>query len=469
MDLQQLIEFLLATFVLSPLSSYAVFHMLVKPAEQDSARLLSITVPFGPCLISLILFWLMYGFPGNSTSFYIFSTCTALVAPLGYFFVHPQSLTRPFKDILSLILQSKVMLILLIIAFFLFFSLLLITLLTPVYANDPLQYFLEARYLLHEKDSSLYPFTQYVTGFYSQTRHPPFYSMLLTWSMLFIKNPHLTLLGRIIAPFYVLYGSLVFLVFPKEKPRELWVVAALATFGTPLVYALCAVSHIDVFRMTTYLAAACWVYWCATRGNVRHAIATGLAVGLAMRVHTSAILLVPFLGLSFLILSKDSWKNRLLLSFVMIASMLTICGFDYIRNILIYGNLVSGTEEALKIYSINGLNYDEYILISRDMNTLPTLLMNGMFAGLFNIDKFGLEYWFALYAFYKIVVSRKFSDLELVFLFQIALYYLMVVISVVLGMNFTVKNYRYSLMVHPFVAYFSAVGIYEIYKKITDN
>lgn len=464
-QLLSLLVFMVITFVMSSLSVYSLAYLAIKPDKEDMLKYLAISAPFGPCLISFAVYLLMYLIPLQSDFFYIAAVFVLLSACMAYSCLNFSIILEPYRQLLSIYHKGKLSKVLLVVLILLIISLFIITAFSPIFANDPLQYFLEGRYLYLEKDSSLYPFTSYLTGYYSQTRHPPFYSVLITWSYFFLEDPNITLFGRLISPFFIIYGALIFIAMSGAKHRSTALLSALATYGTPLVYMLVSVSHIDVFRLTTYLASACWIYMVSKKGKTSIAIVAGVAVGLSMRVHASAILLFPFLGVGYLIISQDKLSRKVVLSLFMILGMLLACGADYYRNIMVYGDIISGTEEVLDVYSIEGLNYGEYIDIRRDIDTIPSIILNGILKGFTDIGFFGFAYWLAGISIMMILRSRKFTKMELIYLFQVLLFYSVVLISVLLGKNFIIKNSRYFLMVQPFVAYFAAVGFYEIYKK----
>lgn len=464
----QLVAFFFVTFLLSSASLYSLAGRFVAEREGNGLLILAVAAPFGPPLVSLLLYYALYLFPGGSDLSYIGFVVCSLVALSWCAVLRPGFWGRmgaaASSAFLGLSRGEKLLFAVLVL---LLLSLFAIAAAYPVYANDPVQYFLEGKYVYLEKDSSLYPFVSYHTGYMTHTRHPPFYTMLIVWSYLFTSNPDVTLLGRLMAPWYAVYGAFLFLALFAGKKSALGVLAALFTFGTPLVYHLVVVAHIDVFRVVTALAAAAWVWLLIGDERKGMALVAGVAVGFAMRVHASSVLVYPFLMVAYFMLSSAPWKERAWLWGALTVGAFVVCGPDYLRNIFVYGDILSGTEEVQAVYSLDMMHYGDYVSISRGIYTLKEQIMNGILRGFSSYNFFGLSYVFGLLGI--LLSVRRLKKIEIIFLSQIVLFYCVLVLSVVLGMNFIIKNPRYLLMIQPFVAYFAAVFTVKVYEKVCSN
>lgn len=464
----QLFPFVFITFFLSSATLYSLVSRFVAGREDKKLLILAVTAPLGPALVSLLLYYSLLIFPGGSDLGYIASIVIFLVA-LSWGAVLRPSFWGRLGEVVSsafhdLSFAEKFFISVLVL---LLLSLFILAAVYPVYANDPVQYFLEGKYIYLDKDARLYPFVSYPTGYITHTRHPPFYTMLIVWSYLFTSNPDVTLLGRLMAPWYAVCGAFLFLALFAGKKNVLGVLAALFTFGTPLVYHLVAIAHIDVFRVVTGLAAAVWVWLLLGEERKVTALIVGIAIGFAMRVHASSVLVYPFLMVVYFILSSAAWRKRVWLWAGVTLGAFLVCGPDYLRNIFVYGDILSGTEEVQAVYSLDMMRYGDYVSISREVYTLKDKIVNGVLRGFSSFDFFGLSYVFALFGVF--ISLRRLRSIEAIFLFQIGLFYCVVVSSVALGMNFIIKNPRYLLMVHPFVAYFAALFTVNAYEKVRSN
>lgn len=462
----QLAFYLFFTFAFVPGGAYFFVALVLKPQQKEIPILLALSPMVGLSLFSMILFYLLFFIPGQNDYFYSIASLVPFVIPYALLLKFPhlgKGIIQGFGDVFKGI--SRFEFILTLGAIILCLSLIYLTLITPLFANDPLLYFEMSRYIYDSRSFRIYPMIEaYSTGYFQPSWHPPGYHALLVWSFIWQQSTQLSIFGKLIAAFSTIFTAILLFVMVKIRATSFTgIAAAIILLGTPLAYSHTAISHIDPIRMATFLGAVAAALLFLQRQDVRSAILLGLMIGFSMRAHASGILAIPIIGGAVLLLMEGGFKHRVALLSLTALSVIMISGFDWIRNFTLLGGVIPGTEELYKVYTIPNLDFDFYTKAKRGILGGSEILFNGILKGFFDINSFSLTYWLMLVGILVLLFKKRFTLLSRLFALQLAFYFFLVATTVAFGIDTLIKNIRYPLIMQPFVAYFGAVAMEAFY------
>ncbi|BEQ13528.1 hypothetical protein FAK_05940 [Desulfoferula mesophila] len=346
----------------------------------------------------------------------------------------------------------------------------------PLYGHDIAEHSKSAAIIAQAKDFSVYPLHGY-KGVFTQAKHPPTVIGLWVWQYFFYLRDSYdqTLLGKLISPSVALLTCLALIGFAEKRRQTLAILGSIVLLCTPLMYTNVASSHVDINRGATYLGAALWLLLCLRSPSWPLAIMTGLAIGLAARVHLSSLVIGPLLATSYLAIAvfRKGFKWSALKSDVAICSLmalaaLAVCGFDYVRMLYIYGKNVVSTEEGFSVVANSGINYRAYVEIVRNIHGIPQKIFNGLLKGFTDIELMGLTYWLALVGVLVLAIRRRFDTQLAVFMLQFLFFLILLALAVLFSFDLLLKNSRYYLMFQPFVAVLACAALEPLYEKNTE-
>ncbi len=358
-------------------------------------------------------------------------------------------------------------------------GLLINALLLPLAQNDALEYATVGRELFHARSLDIYPLLNAETnrsGFYAPWTHPPLYVSLIYFTHLLQADADTPGLMRLIAPWCALSSALLVMAMGSVMNRRTGFLAALLFLFTPLFFFGADAALIDalpVLGCSLMLA----VLFGLEKKSARSAVGQGVIIGLALWTHSQAILLVPLM-LAGIALNHGlkHWRKISLQGAIMLVTALLIACAPYLRNLDIFGALISDTPQ---IFAIDSLHWKDYFAYNRGIVSLSAKIQYGLFKGLFALEAYGVIFWLMLagiiYYFRSSLSlgrlvscwwdSEKIPSPHLVYLCVILMliYMLGVLVSIALDIDLMIRNERYMMTILPFAALVSAWFVERVF------
>lgn len=361
-------------------------------------------------------------------------------------------------------------------------SLLYLALALPLSENDSLEYGLVGR-AIHEANSlRVYPLLdpdQSQSGFFAPWTHPPLYTSLIYLTYALQGGATEALLMKFLAPWFMLTAAWgVFALARLHGPHSAWV-AALLFLTTPLLSVgaqTAAIDPLPVAGMVLMMLAL--IGFDPERKSAP--IYTGFLVGLALWTHSQAILYIPILiATVFVAGGLRALRSSAIFAAKAVVTIALVAAFPYVRNLSIYGSLISDNPA---VFALPSLDWESYFRYARSIYDWSTRLQYGVLKGLLSPRSFGLVFWLGLIA----VAYLLFSGMLRRWLMQVltgtrsqlaavaprliplsicAIYFSGVLLSLALGTDLMVKNDRYLLVMVPVVAVVAACGWADIFSR----
>lgn len=342
----------------------------------------------------------------------------------------------------------------------------------PLTQNDALEYAIVGRELYHLRDLAIYPLLNSKTnlsGFYGPWTHPPLYVSLIYVSHLLQGSADNPALMRLIAPWCALLCTGVVFALGNMISRRSGLIAALFFLTTPLLFLGADSGLIDALPVlgAAWMVAALIGF---TGKPWRMGAAQGVMIGMALWTHSSAILLVPLACAGITLLHGiKQWRSILPQMATMFIFVGFISAWPYLRNLEIFGSLISDNPE---VFALASLDWKDYFAYNRGISTLTSKIQYGLFKGLFAIEAYGIIFWLMtlgiIYYFRRILplkyTMRCWLDVRqvpqpvivYVCIFLVLAYLVGVIVSMALDIDLMIRNERYMLMILPMVAIISA-------------
>ncbi|MEZ5690631.1 MAG: glycosyltransferase family 39 protein [Rickettsiales bacterium] len=359
------------------------------------------------------------------------------------------------------------------ILFLAFVSLLLVnSLFFPLTQNDSLEYASVARIFYDSRDLSVYPVLNSQdnrSGFYAPWTHPPFYpAMIYAFYLLQGSSEHVGF-ARLITPYFAILCVLLTYSLGCLINRRAGLFAAIFLVSTPLFFLGADSGLIDsipilalllIFTMTIAIESS----------PIKTGIIQGVFLGASLWTHSQAILFIPLSA--FIILAINGvlgWKRSFIQILFMTFVACLLASYPYVRNLEIYGALVSDNN---LVYALPELGWKDYFNEARGLNSPVSVMQYGILKGWFMIEYYGIIFWlmtlaaivflcrncsFASCVFGKTVVEIEKNQSYLLFgsLLIVLAYLSGVVLSVFIKTDVMVRNERYLLVIFPFIAILS--------------
>lgn len=347
----------------------------------------------------------------------------------------------------------------------------------PLIQNDALEYATVGR-ILHESGSlASYPAVQPATersGFFGPWTHPPLYVALIHLAYTIQGDADLPLTMRLIAPWFLAAGAFCVLTLGRLHSMRAGLTAALMFAATPMLFLGATSALIDplpVLGMTLSLAAVVGM----DGSPLRRGAALGLVLGLALWMHSQAILfpllLLPLLWFDSRDAARPGFANHLkrtgATAALAVVVMLLLGAAPYLRNIAIFGSPISDNPE---VFAFGPLGWDDYFRHQRGIADPVEIVQYGVLKGFFSVEAYSWVFWLALSAVplaWRAAMQRlrggaeqgPASRLAATSLGVLLAYFAGTALSAALGIDLMIRNERYLLVVIPAVAIMVAMGL----------
>lgn len=420
----------------------------------------------GPLLISWTLFIAIRFFPNQPHSFYL-TICAApwvLLAGLVLSKLHSAWYTRSgytfycdkkHSDGLALLVSAITLLIAAILALD-FIDL-------PLIANDPLKYATAARIIFSQM--SFAPLTggsaDPVTGFYTVGSNPPAYRLLIVWSYLLQGHSEWFGCARLISLAYFFYTLIALLAIPSTGFRLAGAFAALFMLATPRYLTLVGDFHIEPLRLYTVLVTFGWAYEAQKNLSAVYAAWSGLCLGAALFVHALALLLIPILGVLWLLQNRQRFKKSTKTLSILLLVAALIGASQFIENYLRLGSIVQPTHDK---FQSDIIDQQDYLRKKRGIDTFGQRLEKGLLFGFSKSLLFGLPYFFLPVAILSLR-HKKTDPWIQYYTYAVLLFIGGVMFTVLIGLDTLIMNPRYLLTIQPLAALVAGGVVQLLYES----
>jgi len=331
----------------------------------------------------------------------------------------------------------------------------------PLTQNDSLEYATVGRILFEKPDLSNYPVLNSelnTSGFYAPWTHPPLYAAMIYTSYLFQGDAEYAGLMRLISPWFAFCGVALTFAIGSLITRRVGLFSGIFLISTPLFFLGSDSALIDSLPILGLLLGFSSIV-AIKSPSVKSGIIQGTLLGLAMWTHSQSILFLPLCIVCLFVFGRGKIKYNFLKQCVVLVTVcIFIAAFPYLRNILIYGTLVS---DSNTIYQLSTLEWSAYFREARGINSFTAILQYGIFKGWFAIEYFGFIFWLMIFALiYLLPLITKLSFKNILDKFQIVVlsfgivctYLLGIIVSIFFGLDIMIRNERYWLVILPFVS-----------------
>lgn len=450
--------------------SLALFLSLARLLRRHhDLELLMLSAGLGPVVLAVVLGYLMKFIPGLHPLIYV-----ALIAVVGSLLAlvgwrergRCAVLQTQFADAARFVVQAgrrrdwAVVVPVLIVGAGVFFALILAMVL-PLTANDPLEYASIARLIVERSDSGVYPVIEPDPkhGHYLPFAHPPTYPLLIAWTFL-LQGGHTTndVAVRLLTTWHTIALLGLVACALRAGPRERGVLAMLVYIATPAAIAVIITNHIDPMRLFCMFAAFLAAAWLLQNEDWRYALLFGITIAASMSTHCMGVLALLMAPPIYLVLSRASLKDRIIRAAIVGVVALALAGWHYWLNYRLFGSPI---KNALPMWQLPGLAYDQYLDYSRGTITDVDRFVFGFLMGFTRLSSFGFSYWLLLFA--VLAGRRMFKErdqpLPRVLGLAVLGFYVIMLVLYLAGSRFASMNDRYQLTMQPMVTCLCAWGL----------
>jgi hypothetical protein len=481
-----------AGFILMPLgyllAAWGIAALFVRarfPSTHGTVAML-FALPLAPALQAWLLNRLLDFAPGLPPLFYIAAVSTLTILPLLIF--RPQAAAivsdiRAWRSDFSLDLRSAAVAHpwLTLAGILALAQVVLITAeiwTLPLLGSDPLEYAAVARSIYHEMSLAHYPIdVSLANGLYARSAHPPAYHLMIVWSFLLQGDEMRSLLMRFINLHYFLCTLLlVAYAAARASLPAVRTGAALAAIvlvlAVPIYPQLVSLFHIDPMRICLYaLAFMVTAELIDTYAGRRDApmtikddaipaLITGAVTGFGMYAHSIGLILLPCVGLCYLLFVRRSPPAFIALGVLIVCGALLIGGWQPVYNMQKFGVPL---HESEPIWDLGSVAHDTDMRYRRELVTLQQRIFNGLLGWFTRPDIHGWIHWFVLIP--SLLFVRRFWATTYARVMSVALlsFYAIGIALMSVGSDLMIKNFRYLLTILPFVAVLGAIGLAGTY------
>lgn len=353
---------------------------------------------------------------------------------------------------------------------------------SPWFANDALEYAIVARELLHNNDILTYPVISAegsTSGFFGPMTHPPLYPSLL---YLFQAGANSDMIGwpsKLVTLWFCIGACALIYTIGRLHSEETGAISALLFLSIPLLRDSVATGLIDILPLTGLMLIVASQIGIAGSPAYRGVI-SGFCLGCALWTHSQAILFPPVFIVLTTISSGFKIKDFLTASSVGIGVAAVISAFPYLRNLMIFGSAVSDNPA---IFALPSLQWNEYFTITRGLSNITSRIQYGLLKGWFSIASFGIFFWTAIpgiFATLFLIARHRPHQLDpqtentplriaRVMIATLATYYAGVAVSTMLGIDLLIRNDRYLLAWIGPIAIISGIGLSFLFRAGHDR
>ena len=422
----------------------------------------------GPITIAWFLEHIMYFMHGFSKQFYITILFLIFMLPLLYILKYSKV---TYKKYIVLIRQySKLELVVALLILLILSSVILL----PIIGNDASQYYYVSHNIFMEKDFHFYPLIGNETykGYFPWT-HPAGYVSLLTWGYFFDSNMEHLYLLKTVNVFYAFLTYILMAELLKKYGLFYSKVGALLIFMAPLYCILISQFHIDIFRIFLFFTPFALLSILMKVKDVKLLYILAIPLGFSAYAHSIGILSIFFAAVIILVYVREvlTFKNILFI----IGILTLILAFRYYQNYQLFGYII-GNKPA--IWSLDFIHYDDYLTKSRQLDGFYHILTNGIFRGFTHPYSFASTFQYLTIIALLTLLKDKLRKHNLVFTFKsligndnmfkislwvLGIWYILTILSVLLGGYSFIMNDRYLLTIYPFIIYISLILSFEFF------
>ena len=480
------------SFLISVLACYSILILLVGKLRLDINGLLvvGLSCGIGPLMISYLFGILLFALPSQSPLFYLATVMGVLFVPILAILYKSgwRSLTSSWEwQMPSLRLGRKVdVIVVLALSFTLLLGWIAVALL-PLYSNDPLEYFKTASVLSERLDLYYYPISNPVwsNGFFAPWTHPPGYVGLLVWSKLFSHDSLQLGVERFIAWYFAFSTALLLIGWSKR----LGILAALLLITVPIYFAGVSSSHIDTTRIFPILAV--FVIFqsfikqqsSSLLSSWRFVLLSGVLIGFCIFVHSIGIVALPIWCAAYFflfLLGRIKFAMLVRNGISVVALSVLFVAIFLVSNFQTMGRVISDTP---KVWALESIGHTSFVAAQRNIDTPKKKVLNGVFKGLKNLRSYAIFYWLFVLSLIVFLAKLRLDfrsgktwgvlfdkySLEMTCLGVVLVYFSMTLITVFLGSDAFIKNDRYPLSIHPFIAVMNAFGVVHFYQWLFND
>ena len=476
---------MLASYLASAISAYGILQFAAgpNPSLHSRVRVAVISLGMGPLFIASILTTLLFLAPGLSPSIIVASVLTILlVCALVGGALHTAAFHRVLSitagHLLSIRRREPVSVVGAIVLALIVLLVLVPAIAVPLAGNDALEYAGAAKRIFLERSTAGYPFINPTSsdGFYGPWSHPLGYVGLQVWGFLIQGSATEAGVIKLITPYFAFCTALAVIHGVGGARRSLAPWAAALLLATPAYFFTTMQTHVDQIRIFPLIAAFLalpFVVLPASRW--RGAVLLGCILGAGLFVHSIGVLSLFLLGFVLFVVLKTPFRKRLALVAGMMLIALFLNALRLAVNLSLYNSPIADIE-SVPVFGISVLEWGSFLRETRGIASTSDRWIFGVLAGLTRPDIFGVTYWLfvaALIVFLRnrlrrvdgqpppslaeVVTSRLqegWSTLGL--LLAVLAFEAMSALSVVVGMDTFIKNYRYLMTTLPLVIVFSS-------------
>lgn len=475
---------MLASYVASAVSAYSILQFAAgpKPSLHSRVRIAVISLGMGPLFISSIVTTLLFLVPGLSPSMIVASVLTVLLlCALAGMTHHRTDFRRVVRitaaHLCSVTWREPVSMVGAIALCCIVLLVLVPAIAVPLAGNDALEYAGAAKRVFLERSTAGYPFINPTDadGFYGPWSHPLGYVGLQVWGFLIQGSAGEAGVIKLITPYFAFCTALAVIHGVGGARRLLAPWAAALLLATPAYFFTTMQSHVDQIRIFPLIAAFLALpFIVIPASRWRGTVLLGCILGAGLYVHSIGVLSLLLLGCVLCMVLKTPVRIR----FAVIAGMMLIALLlnapRLAVNVSLYGSPIADIE-SVPVFGITELDWNNFLRETRGIASPTDRWISGVLAGLARPDLFGLTYWifiaalivFLRHRFHRVVGQPPQSLVEVVtsrlqegsntlgLLLAVLVFEAMVGLSVVVGMDTFIKNYRYLMTTLPLVVVFS--------------
>ena len=460
---------LLALLLASGLGLFGVLASLGSRKKEEYPVLLGVSLVCGPMLMAWFLTIALTLMPGRPPALYL-SVCSIVAGAAALYSI--ARYRQPFQQLLiayasGLLKHPFAALAVLIVLTTLVWMLItfgVTTFYLSVYSNDALEYLTAARVSYERADLSGHPFIDrnITGGFVGVWTHPPAYVSLLTLAYFVQGSAAYAGAAKFVSAYFLFAQTVLLLVFTDPGRRIAGPLAALICVATPVYFLLSFQGHIDSMRIAAFSAAMIATWRLSQGPNFERILTAGIAIGMSHFSHSLGILTLCFAVPLFVISARSNNLRSIGAMLVSALIGVTLWLPFGLRNVEVFGSFA---QDSSPVWQIKKLLVAETLAIERGIATPMDKISNGILRSFTQPEYLGLSAW-ALTIVLIVVVLRigaseawkrcwsgSFRQSALgVSLIVLVGFYAFLGLSVLMGLDIAIKNFRYVMTPQPFIA-----------------
>lgn len=363
-------------------------------------------------------------------------------------------------------------------------ALLINSIFLPLMQNDSLEYATVARILYDSRTLADYPAInpiESVSGFFGPWTHPPLYVALGYFGYVIQGHADSPGLMRLISPWFAVTSTLLVVTIGSLSNKLTGLVSGIIFLSTPLYFAGADSALIDPLPILGLLLSVGLLLGLGDVGSTYRGVLVGGGLSLALLTHSQAILFIPLIGaLVFAINGLRHLSKSVVEVTALALTALLLGSWPYLRNLLIFGTLVSDNPP---VFALPELAWSDYFAYARGLDNSAAIVQYGLFKGWFSFEAYGWSFWImtlgavigtlqlSRQGFRRILLegSRASLPVELQLFYccglVVFLYLGGVALSVLIGLDLMIKNERYMLVILPFVSVLAGYGVQTLLRR----